>query len=119
MEQEYNAEKMLLLALVTGVVGLGMLAWQKSPGATRARIIRKVEGEAARLETSIDPEHLDLALQRFDKARLRLFERYVDAYVARDIPAIEALAPEWKAVMLPVITEAPEWKRYEGIIFGT
>lgn len=74
--------------------------------------------EGRRLRKSIDPSHVELSLRRFNAEQLELFNRYVKAVIHRDIASWEAMKNEWKAKILPVIANAPEWREYEGIIIG-
>ena len=84
----------------------------------RESIATMVADEGRRLGKPVERQHVLLALERFDLDRLKLFQRYVKAFIARDMPALNAMLPEWRAKMAPIIKEAPEWTRYEGIIFG-
>lgn len=112
-------KRLLLLALLSGgAYGIYMLT-RSSRQKLTAQIISLITDEAFRLGKSIDPDHLSASLRRFDEGQLELFHRYVKAYVARDSASLLNLLPEWKARMLPLMQNAPEWKRYGGIIFGT
>jgi hypothetical protein len=75
--------------------------------------------EGQRQGKAVDKSHVQTALKRFNKEQLDLFDQYVRAFIARDIPKLKVLLPKWKAMMQPVVSSSPEWLRYEGIIFGT
>jgi hypothetical protein len=118
-----EAEVAYPYAVVGGLVGFATteLAMYLFAPSIRLReeIVRLVADEGRRLEKPVNNEHLMLALQRFNADQLRLFLRYVKAFIARDVATLQMIMPQWKAKMLPVIRESPEWSRYEGIIFGS
>ncbi len=113
--------KKLFLGLVFagGIFGLWYFSRNKPAVLLRRQIAEKVESEGKRLGRAVDRQHVMLALERFDKDQLELFDRYLDKWISRDWPGLQQLVPEWQQKMLPVIQNSPEWLRYEGIIFGT
>jgi hypothetical protein len=117
-----EAEEAYPYAVVGGLLGFAATeaAMYIFAPAQRIResIAQMVADEGRRMERPVDKGHVLLALQRFDLEQLRLFQRYVKAFIARDMATLRAIMPQWQSKMLPVIREAPEWTRYEGIIFG-
>lgn len=110
----------LVLLILTAGALLGIhLATRKTPHERKLEeTARLIEEEARRLRKPIDPEHVRLALRRFDEGQLEIFNRYVKAVIHRDLAAWEAMQPEWRARIMPVLSNAPEWREYTGIIIG-
>jgi hypothetical protein len=112
------ATVLMLLLAAGALVGLH-LATRKTPHERRLDETATLIGqEAERLQRPFDRAHAELALRRFNEAQLEIFNRYVKAVIHRDIAAFEAMRPEWKARILPVLADAPEWKEYTGFIIA-
>ena len=124
MGNKENEESMglggIVMLLLTAGALLGIhLATRKSPYERKLdETATLIAQEAQRLGKPIDQAHVELALRRFNEPQLAIFNRYVKAVIHRDIAAWEAMQPEWKARILPVLDNAPEWKQYTGIIIG-
>jgi hypothetical protein len=110
----------LVMLILTAGALLGIhLATRKSPYERKLdETATLIAQEAERLRKPIDPAHVELALRRFNEDQLSIFNRYVKAVIHRDIAAWEAMQPEWRAKILPVLNNAPEWREYTGIIIG-
>ena len=123
MENDENEETGLgglVMLILTAGAFLGIhLATRKTPYERKLEeTATLITQEAARLRKPVNPAHVELALRRFNEPQLELFHRYVKAVIHRDIPAWEAMQPEWRAKILPVLNNAPEWREYTGIIIG-
>lgn len=111
--------RLLVMLLAAGALFGLHLATRKSPYELKLEeTATLIAQEAQRLNKPIDPAHVELALRRFNEPQLEVFNRYVKAVIHRDIAAFEAMKPEWKATILPVLNNAPEWRQYTGIIIG-
>ena len=82
-------------------------------------ITQMIFEEGKRQGQSIDKSHVQTALKRFNKKQLEIFDQYIRAFIARDTAKLNALLPIWRKTMLPIISQSPEWLRYEGIVFGS
>lgn len=112
--------KLLLLLVIAGSFGGLYLATRKSPrDKLLAETSEMILEEARRLERPIDENHLSLALRRFNDQQLELFNRFVKAVIHRDEAALHNMKQELQTVLGPVLRDAPEWKRYEGIVIPT
>jgi hypothetical protein len=111
--------RILFMLLVAGAfVGIH-LATRKSPYERQLdETATLIAQEAQRMQKPIDRAHVELALRRFNEPQLAVFNRYVKAVIHRDLAAFQAMQPEWKARIVPVLANAPEWQRYVGIIIG-
>lgn len=118
-EEDGGFGGLLMMLLAAGaLIGLH-LATRKSPYERKLdETATLIAQEAERLQRPIDSAHVDLALRRFNEEQLGLFNRYVRAVIHRDLAAFEAMKPELKAKLFPVLNNAPEWQRYAGIIIG-
>lgn len=117
----FDGGRPLLHALAGGVAGAvaAGIGHREAPDAlapARAAVAGKVGRIAEHKGLAIDPGHLDGLLRPMDGGRLVLLARYLDAFAARDLPALNAILPRWETEM-PDALRDPGWGRYKGIIF--
>lgn len=118
-----NSEDKRAYVMVGGLAG-GWLAnaachYLDHKARTIEAIAELIIDEGNRQGKPLDKSHIESALKRFDKAQLKLFDQYVRAFIARDSVRLNTILPQWRKQMQPVISNSPEWLRYEGIIFGS
>jgi hypothetical protein len=125
MEDDYDENegtgfgKLVVMLLAAGALFGLHLATRKSPYERKLEeTATLIAQEAQRLNKPIDTAHVELALRRFNEPQLEIFNRYVKAVIHRDLAEWEAIKPEWRARILPVLNNAPEWRQYTGIIIG-
>lgn len=113
-------KQLIIFLLLAGAATGAYFAFRPTP---RKRLIERtatlIEDEGKRTGKPVNRDHLILALERFETGTLRLFSQYVEAFIRRDFEEFKRLMPEIKTVILPVLNDSPEWRRYEDLILPT
>lgn len=98
------------------VAGIGHRETLDTLAPARTVVAGKVARIAERKGLAIDQSHLEGLLRPMDADRLVLLARYLDAFAASDLPALQAILPQWESEMPDALND-PEWRYYKGIIF--
>lgn len=111
--------KKLLIALGLGGLAVGGLMFFK--GNRRKRLIRKLTRlileEGTRLNRLVHPRNIELSLQRLSDEQLELLYTWTDAYIHRDMDALELMAPRVVKELGPLVESSPDWTLLRPIIF--